>query len=173
MLTLDDDAVEVSPLEVTTAQINDYARRVADQFGIYDDDGKADLPRLLSMLGGKVEVKDGAESLLVHDDETFTIYVSGRTSPRRDRFTIAHELGHYLLHHLNGDRQVRRFTRQGSNAAETQANYFAAALIMPTEQFTQAHRALGGDLWRLARQFDVSPAAAEVRAAVLGLPAAK
>lgn len=173
MLTSNDEAVVVEALPVSTAQINDYARRVGTEFQIYDADGRADLGLLLSKLGGDVEVKDGAESLIIHDDETFTIYVPARTSPRRDRFTIAHELGHYLLHHLNGDQTVRRFTRLGSNGAETQANYFAAALIMPAEQFRKAHSELGGDRWRLARRFDVSPAAAEVRCSVLGLPSAE
>ncbi|MFL0278162.1 ImmA/IrrE family metallo-endopeptidase [Mycobacterium sp. SMC-19] len=174
MRTMSDEAVAVPALPVSIAQINDFARRVGEEFGIYDENGRANLPLLLAKLGGVVEVRDGAESLVIDDDDdTFTVYVSGRTSPRRDRFTIAHEVGHLLLHHLNGDRSLRRFTRKGSNAAETQANYFAAALIMPEDHFKAAHAALDGDLWGLARQFDVSPAAAGVRCSVLGLKTAQ
>lgn len=172
-VAVDEGAVVVEPMRVSTAQINDYAVRVGEAFEIYDEHGWANLDLLLSRLGGEVEVRDGLESLVVHRDGTFTVYVPTRTSPRRDRFTIAHEIGHYLLHHLNGDTSLRRFTRAGSNAAETQANYFAAALIMPQGFFSKAHAELGGDLWRLARRFDVSPAAAQVRCAVLGLGAAK
>jgi predicted transcriptional regulator len=170
---VDDAAVVVEPMPVSTAQINDYAARVGSEFEIYDHNGRADLDLLLSRLGGEVAVRDGLESLAIHDDGTFTVYVPSRTSPRRDRFTIAHEIGHFLLHHLNGDKRVRRFTRAGSNGAETQANYFAAALIMPREHFIKAHRELQGELWGLARRFDVSPAAAQVRCSVLGLKTAE
>lgn len=163
------DAVVVEPLKATYAQINDYAVRVGSTFGIYDDDGHANLDVLLDSLGGDVRVRDGNESSVVHDDGRFTVFVPSSTSPRRDRFTIAHEIGHYLLHYENAGRKQKVFTRRGSNHAETQANYFAAALIMPVEHFTQAFNELGGDLWKLARQFDVSPAAAEVRCSVLGL----
>jgi len=124
-VVVDDGAVVVEPMPVSTAQINDYAGRVGSEFEVYDHNGRADLDLLLSRLGGEVEVRDGIESLAIHDDGTFTVYVPSRTSPRRDRFTIAHEIGHFLLHYLNGDKSVRRFTRAGSNGAETQANYFA------------------------------------------------
>ncbi|WP_445163703.1 ImmA/IrrE family metallo-endopeptidase [Mycobacterium sp. Dal123C01] len=166
---VDGGAVVVEPMQVSTAQINDYAARVGSTFDIYNHEGRADLDVLLSKLGGDVQVRDGIESLMIDEDGTFTVYVPSRTSPRRDRFTIAHEIGHYLLHHLNGDTNRRLFTRAGSNVAETQANHFAAELIMPRDYFVKAHGDLGGDLWGLARRFDVSPAAAQVRCSVLGL----
>lgn len=92
------------------------------------------------------------------------------TSNRRDRFTIAHELGHYFLHYLEPEVDgPRTFGRGERNRAETQANIFAAALLMPTEFFRQAHKRFGNDWWTLAEIFGVSPKAAEVRAQVLGL----
>lgn len=58
--------------------------------------------------------------------------------PLRRRFTVAHELGHYLLDH-EGDWHVdnlqmsRRDERAsaGEHAPEIEANQFAAALLMP------------------------------------------
>ncbi|WP_080559278.1 ImmA/IrrE family metallo-endopeptidase [Prescottella equi] len=165
-------AVTATPLNISTSGINDYAVRVGEAYGIYSPDGCADLDHLLQQLGGEVEVRDGVESLAIDKKSgTFTVFVPGHTSPRRDRFTIAHEVGHYLLHHLNADEGNRlwRFTRLGSNGAETQANIFAAALIMPEAHFRRAYSELNGNVHAIASRFDVSPAAASVRCSVLGL----
>ena len=102
--------------------------------------------------------------------DVLTIFIPHHTSARRDRFTKAHELGHYFLHYLypkvSGE---ARFGRGARDRAETEANVFASALLMPSEQFKRAYAEVGGDVWQLASRFDVSPRAAEVRAEVLGL----
>lgn len=57
----------------------------------------------------------------------------------RQNFTIAHELGHFLLHdqeplHVDRDFRVRLrgdLSSQGTDEAEREANYFAASLLMP------------------------------------------
>ena len=64
-VAVDEGAVVVEPMRVSTAQINDYAVRVGEAFEIYDEHGWADLDLLLSRLGGEVEVRDGLESLVV------------------------------------------------------------------------------------------------------------
>ena len=164
-------AVCAEPLNISTSQLIEYALRVGSVYDIYSETGCADLDKLVDSLGGEVEVRDGSESLVVKEDGTFTVFVPGHTSPRRDRFTIAHEIGHYLLHHVNAPegKRLSRFTRLGSNGAETQANYFAAELIMPRDYFSKAFYELEGDIYGLARRFDVSPAAAQVRCSVLDL----
>ncbi|PPB47324.1 ImmA/IrrE family metallo-endopeptidase [Arthrobacter agilis] len=92
------------------------------------------------------------------------------TSNRRDRFTIAHELGHYFLHYLQpGMTTPKSFWRGESNRGETQANVFAASLLMPEDFFKAAFSRCGRDWWALSQIFGVSPRAAEVRAQVLGL----
>jgi Zn-dependent peptidase ImmA (M78 family) len=71
--------------------------------------------------------------LLRKDDGTSYIAVNDKESPARQRFTIAHELGHYFLHtnkqtfvdFRGNDENVIR------NPKERQANQFAAALLMP------------------------------------------
>lgn len=162
------------PIKLSIDGVKKFADRVGREYEIYDADGHADLYKLVAELGGRVEVRDGVESLHVNADDTFVIYVPTYTPPRRDRFTIGHELGHYFLHYLNaeGDDPVRRFERHGSSRAETQANHFAAALIMPAAEFTSAVERHRRDAARVARQFDVSPQAARVRGAVLGLDVA-
>jgi Zn-dependent peptidase ImmA (M78 family) len=83
----------------------------------------------------------GTESgFILRDDDRVVIGVNSRTSRRRQRFTIAHELGHLNLHigHrvLIVDHVVRINKRDEISSAATdheeiQANAFAAELLMP------------------------------------------
>lgn len=158
------------PSRLSNAAIEEYAQRVGDAHNAYSDDGRADLTHLVEVLGGKVETRDGSESLNVRGTGDFTIFLPHFTSPMRDRFTIAHELGHYFLHYRFAEAAGERsYARGGQNRAETEANVFAAALLMPGQAFGQTWQAHGGDAWRVAGHFGVSPAAARVRAEVLGL----
>lgn len=161
---------QTQPAALTNAAVQDYAEMVGRHHGIYSDDGRADIETLISRLGGRVDVATGDESLQVRGHGDFTIFIPHHTSARRDRFTKAHELGHYFLHYLYPKVAGEQcFGRGGRDRAETEANVFASALLMPAEQFSLAFKRASGDLWELATQFDVSPRAAEVRAEVLGL----
>lgn len=155
---------------LSLSSIRAYAERVGEHYKIYDTSGRADLDRLVRALGGRVEVGAAPESLVVQDEGRFTIHVPFTTSSRRDRFTIAHELGHYFLHYLYPEHSgERRFGRGLSNRAETEANTFASSLLMPEREFKTAWRTWNGDSYAVAAEFDVSPSAAEVRASVLQL----
>lgn len=158
------------PSNLKASAIQEYARQVGAAHQVYDNSGRADLDALLSRLGGTTEYALDAESLHVRQPGDFTIYLPQFTSNRRDRFTKAHELGHYFLHYLYSQSTGEEsFGRGDRNTAETEANIFASALLMPEENFKIAHSKYSGDAWRLALHFDVSPAAASVRAQVLGL----
>ncbi|PWC05427.1 ImmA/IrrE family metallo-endopeptidase [Agromyces badenianii] len=163
--------VLASPL--SNSAIAEYAERVGAFHNIYDIDGRADLHELVRLLGGRVDVSSSFfadEALTVRAAGDFTVHLPPMTSDRRDRFTIAHELGHYFLHYLQPEETGERgFGRGSQSRAETQANYFAASLLMPSEVFKNSFRKCGGDLWTLADDFGVSHRAAEVRAQVLGL----
>ena len=80
---------------LSNAAIADYAQRVGRENDVYVA-GKVDLDLLVEMFGGRVEYCDSAEALHVRTPSDFTIYVPQFTSSARDRFTIAHELGHLL-----------------------------------------------------------------------------
>jgi len=112
------------------------------------------------------------------------IGVNGAHSPTRKRFTIAHELGHYLLHEGNEFvDQVRVDFRDDRSSAgtleqEVQANGFAAELLMPEQLVRDAHMSLAqagiepeGDAFvaRLADTFEVSHEAMSYRLVNLGL----
>lgn len=61
----------------------------------------------------------------------FHIILPRYTSERRDRFTMAHEYGHYLIHSGGGKEDIKA-KRGESSAVETEANWFAAGFLMPT-----------------------------------------
>ena len=93
----------------------------------------------------------------------------------RRRFTIAHELGHVELGHLNGREKCLRDTRESyvigtDKLIEREANHFAAALLMPA----QAVRAVVAEMRnpnieRMARLFKVSRIAMGIRLKQLGI----
>lgn len=163
--------VQTSPL--STSAIREYAEKVAEHHDLFGEGYHADLHALVAKLGGTVDVSPwllGDESLTVNSARDFTIHLPPLTSERRDRFTIAHELGHYFLHYLQPKLEGKyRFGRGSRNRAETQANYFAASLLMPESKFRSAYEEYSGDDWAIADAFGVSPQAVDIRAQTLGL----
>ncbi|MBN9483105.1 MAG: hypothetical protein BGO70_01210 [Bacteroidetes bacterium 43-93] len=114
----------------------------------------------------------------------------------RRRFTIAHELGHFMLHrdysdifldkqynaHVKNDENVKQYFRVNnpnetitSQALEQQANAFAAAILMPEELLRNQVAIIDFDFGSeeaikyLARIFDVSTQAMSYRLANLGI----
>jgi predicted transcriptional regulator len=141
----------------------------------------SDLQPLVERLGGEMRYQDIWElessesgSIEVRDDRDFTITVAAHTSRARDRFTIAHELGHYFLHYRlpklqNKDQAPLRAARYGGDRAEVEANWFAASFLMPESAFKEVFASTGGNMSALASHFGVSTSAASVRARSLGL----
>lgn len=59
------------------------------------------------------------------------IFVSRECSPERQRFTIAHELGHILLGHVGKHQLVNREPSGTDNPIEHEANVFASRILAP------------------------------------------
>lgn len=81
-------------------------------------------------------------------------------SPTHQRFTVAHEIGHLVLHPLG---VLYRDVSFDGNRQETQANKYAAALLMPRKLVALAAQLVEYDIRELARMFEVSEAAMEFR----------
>lgn len=87
---------------------------------------------------------DISGALIPLGENKWAILVNARHHPNRQRFTIAHELGHLLLHGYrtpHADKQFRfRDARssEGSVLEEIQANQFAAELLMPRKMIMRA-----------------------------------
>jgi len=68
------------------------------------------------------------------DDNSKSIFVNNEDPPNRQMFTVAHELGHYILAHEKGKYGVlyrRQMFSIEQAPAEKEANYFAANLLVP------------------------------------------
>ncbi|NLE80480.1 MAG: ImmA/IrrE family metallo-endopeptidase [Rhodococcus sp.] len=105
------------------------------------------------------------------------IYIDSDDSRNRQRFTCAHELGHYVQREQSGgieeadvsfiDRRGDLAT-QGNDLREIFANEFAANLLMP-EVAVRSLRSLDMKIPELARFFSVSPISMEYRLQNLGI----
>jgi Zn-dependent peptidase ImmA (M78 family) len=84
-------------------------------------------------------VKDGNSSV-------YSIYVNRKHARNRQRFTLAHEIGHYISYKSNSyskeeleekgcfEDQALSYRKEGKHSdAETEANLIAAELLMPKE----------------------------------------
>lgn len=99
------------------------------------------------------------------------IMYSGIEPPVRQRFTVAHELGHYALEHGNAFRDdPSSFSSRAIDWREREANQFAAELLMPTEALLRIVRSgTVADAGALAAMFNVSKVAMSYRLQNLGL----
>lgn len=130
-----------------------------------------------------VEVRTGdlgdVSGVLVRHGDTAIIGTNSEQGAQRQRFTIAHELGHFLLHEgitNHVDRNYRLNYRsaessQATNVEEIEANYFAASILMPKHflDARNAEEALDSDslVAALAKEFHVSRHAMSLRLANL------
>lgn len=63
------------------------------------------------------------------------------------RFTVAHEIGHYMLHYnreQDHGMYAHREHAKGKDETENEADYFAANLLMPREKFKAKYDELKG-----------------------------
>ena len=137
-------------------------------------------------LGGEIIRKPRhqmpAEAVIRPKGEAFVIELSEDSFPGRERFSIAHELGHLFLHMGFGNPHLWRLqaaykdlamTRLGYNEQEFEAHEFAGAFLMPAEEFrsvAEANKTNGSyKLKSIAEHFGVSIDAAKRRGQWLNL----
>ena len=124
--------------------------------------------RLASDMSGVLLVEGGTAKVAINEAH----------HRNRQRFTLAHEIGHVLLH-ADEDRVFvdRRFFRnawasKGELREEIEANAFAASLLMPERFVARSIESGTGitdlDVFRLATRFEVSEQAMTLRLVKLG-----
>lgn len=84
---------------------------------------------------------DDMSGLFLKEEGSYIIAVNANHCETRKRFTLAHELGHFALHkeerlHYDSMKPDQIFFRAEGviSAHETEANHFAAELLMPEEK---------------------------------------
>lgn len=145
-------------------------RQLALDNGISDE--PLDLRALVALLNIRLEIKpmvSDVSGYLKNISGRWVIGVNSLHHPRRQNFTIAHELAHYCLHTENmSDFEDTVLFRNGdSNSVEAQANNFAAELLMPENAFREYISNNSSNIEEIANHFNVSTMAVRVRAKVL------
>ena len=114
-------------------------------------------------ISGKLVIGKGPESPSV-------IYVNSNHSENRKRFTIAHELGHFINHRKDGaEFEDTVFFRKGDIfGIEYSANKFAADILMPESEVRKSVIEGIRDVGSLAEEFGVSASAMKYRLEQLG-----
>jgi Zn-dependent peptidase ImmA (M78 family) len=138
----------------------------------------------LGLMVESVHLGDEVSGVLVVDGEVGVIGYNVLHAEVRQRFTIAHEIGHYLLHRSDSSLFIdqRYFSAfrdarssEGSEPREREANAFAASLLMPSHlvRWELKHRSFDladeDALSLLAKTFRVSTQAMAFRLSNLGL----
>ena len=173
-------------------QIERQAKKQLQSAGIAR--APVDVVALAEYLGAEVRPEiapDDVSGGLYRIEDVPVIGVNAGHHPHRQRFTIAHELGHLLLHDEAefvdhgyaseaGAGADRRFYRnhvssEASDTKEIEANRFAASILMPREfllREVEAHPLplRSEAVEDLARQFKVSTQAMGFRLQNLGVP---
>lgn len=96
----------------------------------------------------------------------YAVFVNQNHHPNRRRFTTAHEIAHFVLHHDSiGDGIVDDglYRSTLSNAMEAQANNLAADILMPRAQINQQIANGISSVTELAQRFQVSESAMSIR----------
>lgn len=131
----------------------------------------------------EVELEDDVSGFFIIKDKTAHIGFNKYHSDKRQRFTIAHEFGHYILHSkdtpLFVDTTEKTLYRNvdsstGEMEKERQANAFAAALLMPISLLKREIdncdiSSIDSITDHLAKKFKVSEKAMTYRLTNLGL----
>lgn len=161
---------------------------------LLDDNGVTMPPvpvdRIAESLGAIIsfepfEGKDDLSGILYRDGKNKIIGINSAHTQNRQRFSIAHEIGHLRLHskELFVDKVVRVNFRDNKSSLATdreeiEANTFAAELLMPKnfintgiDSLIKKRQAFDKDeiIEHLSRAFHVSPQAMEYRLVNLGI----
>jgi Zn-dependent peptidase ImmA (M78 family) len=124
---------------MTNITVEKKAREILEKYGL-EESVPVDPIKIANANG--IEVKNAIFKsedicgILHKKDGKTTIYVNQKDSGNRKRFSIAHELGHYFLHHENDNNAFIVELRTNNNNGgqdlqkEKEANAFAAALLM-------------------------------------------
>lgn len=147
------------------------AEQLLQQLGITEPD-EIDLEAIALTQGARVRYRplDGCEARILGRGDQAIITVNSRSSERRQRFSIAHELGHWRWH--RGRLLVCRTDEIGAAGKqrpeiERVADGYAADLLMPHYLFQPVSASYNKLTFKtvadIAEAFDVSLTAAAIR----------
>ena len=123
---------------------------IAKSYGLEVLEGNFDRPDVSGML----DMSTGKPRIIVAASDSFV----------RKRFSIAHEFGHFVLQHQKREGKQRMVSyrdsvsKMGFDIEEIEANFFAANLLMPTDEVMKLYHC-GYSSGEMAEYFNVSMSA--------------
>ena len=147
---------------IRSREARNRARQVLKMVGVTEP--PVDVERIAQFLGFAVipfEFPDTVSGVTFIEGDLKTIGVNAHHAPTRQRFSVGHELGHYLSGHESYDHSKTHVEdRPGflapQNRIEIEANEFASELLMPEHFLKRDVATLGLDAQALAKRYQVS-----------------
>ncbi|MDB5587868.1 MAG: Ribosomal protein [Devosia sp.] len=149
---------------------------VRESIDEYLSENPVKLGAIANRLGVKVLLSTlprGTSGQIGQEDGDFVIRINRHEAKHRQRFTLAHELAHFLLHRdlivAEGGWSENVLLRSGQPAnVEYEANRLASDLVIPSAKLAEATAEYSGPMTSeviedLARRFGVSTAAMEIK----------
>lgn len=132
-----------------------------------------DIESIVKGHGLEIKMEDLPSSIsgyLRKIDNKWIIGVNINHHKKRQRFTIAHEFAHYILHRRDGGyfEDTTFFRHENDSSLEYKANEFAAEILMPPDLISTAFDNGIKRIIDLADSFSVSVQAIKFRAKDLG-----
>jgi len=140
------------------------------------------LAKKLNIVLKSKDLDDNVSGVFFGKDDKKVIVINKSQGKKRKRFSIAHEIGHCVLHHENNPYFIDKVSfhfrngvsSSGEDKMEREANHFGAALLMPRSLVDSEISNLRlvensvNPIKELAKIFDVSEIAMAYRLANLG-----
>ena len=167
------DAWKVMPLSLEYRRLAPEIRQEIEE---YLTEHPVKLGAMAKRLGIKVllsTLPNGTSGQIIQENGNFVIRISRHEAKHRQRYTLAHEIAHCLLHSnridAEGGWSENVLLRSGQPAyIEYEANRLASDLVMPSRQLADVTNEHSGPMTDeiikdMARKFGVSNVAMEIR----------
>lgn len=130
-------------------QIDAHVESIRLNTGLsYPDDSLLDIAKALGVDVVELDLAENINGAVQYQNDNGEdepkIILNQNFPPQRKVFTLAHELGHFVLH--KGEMRFRLDKIDYSEAEsikETEANYFAASLLVPKDKLIRILRTAG------------------------------
>lgn len=169
------------PTQITPGEAERAAQEILNDWWT-EEDGTARLPVDPIAIAHRLEIKvftatmepDISGMLFVKPGQDPEIYLNSADGYNRQRFTCAHEIGHWQRRVAAGEESFEvvdyrgRLSSAGTDPAEIYANRFAASLLMPEYEIRRL-ASIGYGAVAIAERLRVSLDAAAFRLQNLGL----
>ena len=150
---------------------SEFAPRIQDLLNVAPVEVR-DVAARLGLAIYQMPLASGVSGVLLREpsygtESGFAVLVNSAEAYVRQRFTAAHEIGHYVLHRDRiGNRVEDNYLLRAegmSNAMEVEANKFAADMLMPWPLLNMHIQAGRSSVSSLAAIFEVSEIAMAIR----------